>query len=294
MIATHQFLRGLVEAGHDLKAIIEQPNADYLFEGVHYQSEDPFTALYIADCDVVLSNNGGTGHGHLAAVHGGKPSVKFVHGAAPGFVNQLHEWRDPDLAVFNSKSLLKLSGYTSESLVCPPPINVEEWETTRGDCITLVNLTDEKGAHTFDQIARHLPDHRFLAVQGGYGVQAPLWRHNMKVIPPTWYMRDDVYARTRILLMPGLLETWGMVGLEAMCSGIPVIAHPALGPKEAMGTDAMYADRDDLDAWIDLIEALDDPKVYAKWSMKALRRAHKHAATDPVGDFVRTMERLFG
>jgi glycosyltransferase involved in cell wall biosynthesis len=85
-----------------------------------------------------------------------------------------------------------------------------------------------------------------------------------------------------------------MVGLEAMCSGIPVIAHPAMGPKEAMGADAQYADRDDLDSWIDLIEALDDPKVYAKWSTKALRRAHKHAADDGVTRFVEKVEEMFG
>lgn len=294
MIATHKFLAGLVAAGHDVKAVIEHPHMDYVHEGVHYQSEDPFTALYIQDCDVVVSNNGGSGHGHLAALHGGKPSVKFVHGAAPGYIEQINAFGPPALAVFNSKSLLKTYGYTGPSIVCPPPINPEEWETTRGDSITLVNLTEEKGAHTFDQIARHMPDRQFLGVKGGYGWQVPMWRPNLQVRDTTLNMRDDVYSQTRILLMPGLLESWGMVGMEAMCSGIPVIAHPATGPKEAFGPDAMFADRDDLDAWIDLIEALDDPKVYAKWSTKALRRAHKHAATDPVGEFVREMEEMFG
>jgi glycosyltransferase involved in cell wall biosynthesis len=285
---------GLVEAGHEVRVVLEQPVDNYVHDGVHYQREDPFTALYVADCDVVISNNGGTGHGHLAAKHGGKPSVKFIHGAAPGYIEMLRLHGDPDLAVFNSHSLKKLYAYDGPSIVCPPPLDVEEWATTRGDCITMVNLTEEKGAHTFDQLARYLPDRKFLGVRGGYGYQVSMWRRNLQVHDMTLNMRDDIYSRTRILLMPGLIESWGMVGLEAMSSGIPVIAHPALGPKEAMGNDAQYADRDDLDAWIDLIEALDDPKVYAKWSTKALRRAHKHAATDPVGDFVKVMEEMFG
>jgi glycosyltransferase involved in cell wall biosynthesis len=292
-LATHHFLVGLVEAGHTVQAVVENRVGQYDWEGVRYQQEDPFTALYIQDCDVVVSNNGGTGHGHLAAIHYGKPSVKFVHGSSPGFREQLVAHGPPVLAVFNSHSLLELSGYTGRSIVCPPPLRLKDWETIPGECITLVNLTVDKGAHTLDQLARYLPDYKFLGVKGGYGTQVTMWRRNLTVIDQTLNMRDDVYGRTRILLMPGLLETWGMVGLEAMCSGIPVIAHPAQGPKESLGKAAMYADRDDLDAWIDKIVALDDMKTYDAWSRKAKARARAHAASDPVAVFVKTMEEMF-
>lgn len=188
-----------------------------------------------------------------------------------------------------------MSGYTGESIVCPPPIRVEDWKVKHdGDALTLVNLTEEKGAHTFDQLARYLPDRHFVGVRGGYGHQVSLWRPNVTILDQTPNMRDVVYARTRILLMPGLLETWGLVGVEAMCSGTVVIAHPAAGPKEALGDAAIYADRDDLDAWIDAIEMLDDPKVYKRWSRKAATRAEQLAKSDTVARFVRKAEEMFG
>jgi glycosyltransferase involved in cell wall biosynthesis len=69
-------------------------------------------------------------------------------------------------------------------------------------------------------------------------------------------MRDDVYARTRVLLMPSERETWGRVGVEAMCSGIPVIAHPTEGLRESLGVAGMFVDRDDVAGWVRTVHKL--------------------------------------
>ena len=63
--------------------------------------------------------------------------------------------------------------------------------------------------------------------------------------------------------MPSVYESYGRVALEAAVSGIPTIAHPTAGVQEALGDAALWADRDQLSAWVDQISALDDPGAYA-------------------------------
>lgn len=179
-------------------------------------------------------------------------------------------------------------------MICYPQVDPERFRTTPGDLITLVNLLPQKGGEVLDQLARYLPERRFLGVEGGYNqpLQVEISRPNVEIIPNTPHMRDRVYARTRILLMPSLHESWGMVGVEAMCSGIPVIAHPTPGLLESLGDAGIFAHRDDLDAWIDCIEALDKPNVYRRQSQRALKRAQALTGDDSVQRFVKAMEEL--
>src|SRR5690606_41582358 len=98
-----------------------------------------------------------------------------------------------------------------------------------------------KGAETFYALAGRCPQTRFLGGKGGYGVQIlPRGNNalpNVEIVEhlPPERMRDEVYARTRVLLMPSAYESWGRVGVEAMCSGIPVIAHLTAGLRESLG-----------------------------------------------------------
>jgi glycosyltransferase involved in cell wall biosynthesis len=94
-------------------------------------------------------------------------------------------------------------------------------------------------------------------------------------------MRDEVYARTRILLMPSDYESWGRVGVEAVASGIPVIAHPTEGLTESLGPAGTFCDRDNVDVWQKAIEMLDDPAVYRAASRRAKARSK---ALDPGAD----------
>ena len=57
---------------------------------------------------------------------------------------------------------------------------------------------------------------------------------NATFILPTKNIRDDVYAKTKLMWFLSSIDTWGMVALESFCSGIPVVAHYHKGFAESM------------------------------------------------------------
>lgn len=159
-----------------------------------------------------------------------------------------------------------------------PPCRMADYHRKRdadAEWITLVNPNPDKGADVFHEVARRMPDRRFLAVGGAYGHQQhpPRDVRNVAYQSPTGNIADDVYARTRLLMVPSRYESWGRVAVEAMCSGIPVLAQPTPGLVESCGSAGIWCDRDDPQSWVDAITALDDPKAYAAASSAALERA---------------------
>jgi glycosyltransferase involved in cell wall biosynthesis len=95
------------------------------------------------------------------------------------------------------------------------------------------------------------------------------------VIDNTANMRDDVYAQTRILLMPSDYESWGRVGVEAMASGIPVVAHPTPGLTESLGDAGTFVHRDDTAGWVKAIRSLRSPKNFSAASKAAKARVEQ-------------------
>jgi glycosyltransferase involved in cell wall biosynthesis len=80
-----------------------------------------------------------------------------------------------------------------------------------------------------------------------------------------------VYRQTGILIMPSHYESYGRTAVEAMCSGIPVIANPTPGLLESCGSAGYFADRNKLDEWVEAIR--DVFKNYEYWSKRAKLRA---------------------
>jgi glycosyltransferase involved in cell wall biosynthesis len=165
-----------------------------------------------------------------------------------------------------------------------PPVAVTDYQATPGDRITLINLTEDKGAKVFYALAERMPKRKFLGVIGGYGQQ--IIRDdlpNVEIVPhtPGDRMAKDVYARTKVLLAPSVYESYGRVAVEAMCSGIPVVAHPTPGLMESLGEAGIFADRDDVDAWEGAVKRLFSPKIYPQASKAATARA---AGLDPAAE----------
>lgn len=108
--------------------------------------------------------------------------------------------------------------------------------------VTMVNPSPIKGIAIFLQLARARPDVQFAAV--------PAWatrnidRSAMQRLPNVTLLKpvddiDQIFARTRILLVPSLWgEAFGYLVVEAMLRGIPVLASQLGGlPEAKLGVD---------------------------------------------------------
>jgi len=259
-MSTHECLRRLVDRGHEVHVATVFAPLGYAFDGVQVLGRwDRSLAGY----DVVVSHHGDTRSGVRAACAKARlPHILMVHGSPDRVA-------DSGLVVWNSES----SRAGRDGIVVRPHVDPAAYSTDLGDRTTLVNLSPEKGGEVFRYLVRSMPDDRFLGVRGGYGRQMRVVGPNVETIPTTQDMVGDVYARTRVLLMPSETETWGRTGIEAMCSGIPVIAHPTPGLRESLGDAGIFVDRSDLAGWIAAIRDLDDPERYAAVSAAAFARA---------------------
>ncbi len=158
---------------------------------------------------------------------------------------------------------------------------IEITEPFEGDCITLINANENKGVHQFLELAKRMPDRKFLGVRPYYGnMTTPLpLGGNIEWVP----FSDDIRTilrRTRILLVPSYYESFGRVAVEAMINGIPVLyskpsknsPYPG-GSMEGMQSwikdAAIQCDRDKPEEWMSAIESLDDEDTYSEWSVKS-------------------------
>ena len=304
--ALHEMLRALVERGHEVTVRLSRPavgREPYTVDGVkvipHAVGADSRFAKAVPRADAVVS--------HLENV---PPAASLARGYGVPLIVVCHNTFDLTwaplqtgscaLAVVNSQWMrAKAAAAFTDGrrpdrvLVVRPPVWPKEYRASRGDCITLVNCTLSKGAGVLAELAARMPDRKFLAVRGSYGEQQPPMLDNVLVLDhmPGRQMRDEVYARTRLLLMPSDYESWGRVGVEAMASGIPVLAHPTEGLKESLGDAGVFCDREDVDAWQAAIERLDNASAYRAASQRAAARSK---ALDPLKDLAAWCEAVEG
>lgn len=288
-LSTHRFLAHAVACGHHVDVFARDRETDVgTLDGVSYgPAVDQAMDVAVALSDVVVSHLGDIAKAAHLASKWDKPNVRMAH----GHISDPELMAGAALVVFNSQALAESVDCQGPSVVCHPPVVADEYRTEPGDRVTLINLSEAKGGELFWRLAR-CSDRKFLGVRGGYGIQYIDQAPNVEVIPTTPNMRDDVYARTRILLMPSERETWGMTAVEAMASGIPVIAHRTPGLVESIGSAGIFVDRDNGQGWLDEIERLHDEDEWAEASKRALERS---AELDPQADldrFVQSIESL--
>jgi len=93
-----------------------------------------------------------------------------------------------------------------------------------------------------------------------------------------YFDRNDlalVYAISEIFVFPSLTDTQGLVTLEAMLSGIPVVAIGALGTLTVMGGDkGGFMVKDDPVEFTDrVLDLLDDPELRRRKSLEGKEHA---------------------
>lgn len=293
--ALHEMLRALIQRGHSVEVWLSQWAASrdlYEMDGVRVipHGVDGRFATIVARSDVLVSHLENVPSAACLARGYGKPLIVVCHNTFDLTWEPMGTGTTA-LAVVNSEWMRAAAErhfadkprHPDRVLVVRPPVHAKDYRTRPGDCITLINCTATKGVGVLAELAQRMPDRKFLAVRGGYGEQQPPDLPNVLVLDHVdgRRMRDEVYARTRILLMPSDYESWGRVGVEAMASGIPVLAHPTDGLIESLGAAGTFLDRDDVDEWEKAVGRLDDPAAYRSASRRSRTRSK---ALDPTSD----------
>ncbi|MFF4090404.1 glycosyltransferase family 4 protein [Streptomyces nigra] len=290
-------LRPLVERGHDVQVWLSRYGKavePYDYRGIQVvplEARLDFPTA-VRKADVLLSHLECVPHTTALARGYGKPVVVLCHNThRPTFRDMAAG--GTALAVFNSRWMereaeLFFAEYPKSvrperSLVVRPPVFADEYATRPGKAITLVNCNREKGGKVLAALAERMPDQQFLAVRGAYGEQILPDLPNVEVVEHVdgADMREKVYARTKVLLMPSSYESWGRAGVEALASGIPVVAHPTPGLCESLGEAGVFVDRNDLDGYEAVLRKLLTP---AEYRLAAKRAKARSAELDPTAE----------
>ncbi|MFI1703053.1 glycosyltransferase family 4 protein [Streptomyces griseoruber] len=268
VITTREYLRGLVAAGHSVQIVTTGRHSGraHTEGGVQVWPLGNWrSAIHQERPHLVISHHGDRRAAQVVRQLWRVQHLLMVHGMSAD-----RDLGSPALAWFPSQDCRDhYADYAGPVLVLPPPIDPRLYGTVSGDMVTLNGATVAKGADVLAHVAARMPDTRFLVVKTVGRVPARMPR-NVELVDRT--DPRAVYARTRVLVMPSTVESYGRAGVEAMLSGIPVLASPLLGLREALGDAATYIPRDDIDRWVAELRRLSDPGAYAEASDKA--RAH--------------------
>ena len=206
--------------------------------------------------------------------------------------NDLGPLGDRFWVVFNTNWMQNYykDDWKEHSIMLHPPVDWKMYyiptEQRKPVFVTLINCNVNKGGKHLVEIASRAPDFKFMGVLGGYDKQIQTTAYeNLMYYPHTPNIKA-VYEKTWVLLVLSEWETYGRVAIEAMSSGIVVIACPLTGIKEACGDAAIYHERDDIPGIIGTLRKLkSDIKFYQEMSNKGIERAKSMNTAEDVEVF---------
>jgi glycosyltransferase involved in cell wall biosynthesis len=287
-IALHRVLRDLRRRGHEIQVL--SPGVSRDVDGIRVIGDGGSCRQLYDWSDVVVTQLGARRRALRLAARHDRPLVLFLH---LGGLDPKSTYGKFSLVVFAASWLRTAKPWGGPAMVLHIPVDAEQYEATPGDSITLVGLSELKGAPIFFELARRFPERPFLGVRGAWGEQMEpsVLPDNVKILDNTPDMRS-VYGRTRILLMPSRFEVFPRVCREAALSGIPVIATPCDGVREALGDAALYAPRNDVDSWVSHVLSLDDPTVYGERSDRVREFVAQQDFTAELDEFAERLVRI--
>jgi glycosyltransferase involved in cell wall biosynthesis len=110
-----------------------------------------------------------------------------------------------------------------------------------------------------------------------------------------WQAISDVYQQSRLLLLPSLLEPWGLVCNEAMQCGVPCIVSPHVGAGGELvkdGENGYVCELDD-QVWVGVARSvLEDPDGWAAMSARARQDASRATLAGSADRFMTAVDSL--
>lgn len=221
----------------------------------------------------------------LAAVwyiHDCRPEAQHLHKAAELGVEIIA------VSKFIAHRVSRITGRVCE--VIYPLITEEDYlvELAPEGFITFINPRPVKGYEIFLEVARLLPEMRFLVVEAwplGPGlteVKSQLQRlGNVEFLTQLADSRQ-IYRHTRLLLVPSIVQEGGpRVIREAQLNGIPVFGSPRGGIAEMIGEGGeIIEDYENAESWAHAIRTLfADPERYQQLSNAARKNSHRSELT---------------
>lgn len=283
----HELNKFLISQGYDVTVISSYGRFE--FEGVKGVPKSEYSH-HMAMSDVIFTHLDWTGECIRLNERNNRPIFWFMH-ATMDYPSVRRAWKKV-IVVYNSEHAKKtIPFHANIGFVLEPPI--KEINAKPGDCITLINISEAKGGRVLKTIAENMPDKKFIGVKGSYGQQVLNQPPNVEIVENTSDL-TEVYSRSRLVLMPSVYESWGMVGVEAMSCGIPVLASDIWGLKESLGDAGIFLNRNKAEDWIDMIKKLDDKKEYSKASKKAKARVQELKDRSKMKDFEEEIRRITG
>lgn len=149
-------------------------------------------------------------------------------------------------------------------------------------------------------IARKVPD--VALVIAGNGPEVPFYREEAvdlgigdRCVFTGYLERSDlslVYAMSDIFVFPSLTETQGLVTIEAMLSGTPVVAIGEMGTINVMGGDngGFMVKNDPAEFRDRVLDLLNDPVLYAR----KVEDARVHAQAWTIGTMTERLISIYG
>ena len=279
-LAVHALLTHLKAAGHQVEVVTTTNVPRQHVDGIRVA---PRSNMHTPPADLVITN---AGLGAKATtIWRGVPVVVWAHNSQlPTVMDVRTAVRAGAHVVANTRHMADVfcSVLGVRSMVLHPP--VVAGPVVSGECVTLVNLSPDKGAGVFWDLARARPDLPFLGVKGGYGLQDVRDLPNVTVVDHG--DMGPVWERTRILLVPSRHESYSMTGVEAATRGIPAVVSDLPGVREALGAGAVYvAD----DQWARALGVVD-----GRWDEFSANATFHAGSRDQVGELDATAAWLEG
>ena len=147
----------------------------------------------------------------------------------------------------------------------PSPGRMGAFETRR--VVFLGRLTPQKGPDLFADVAarvkRDLPDAVFEIIGAGELAATLQRRREITLRPPIeWQERATAFSQASALLLPSRAEPFGMVVLEAMQSGVPVLYPRDSGAADVLASGIKITPAAIEDVAQELIKLLTDAEVW--------------------------------